>query len=129
MEKKVIKFRKSKFFLPISGLVAGLVNGLLGAGGGIIIVWSLTYALEDCDFDKKDVFANALCVMLPLSAVSCVIYAISGNLSLNGIGVYMIPAILGGIAGSLLLPRLKLSSLKRLFSALVIYSGIILIIK
>ena len=121
--------RKSKIFLPLTGFFAGIVNGLLGAGGGIIIVYALNYTLLEQLHDRRDVFANALCVMLPISVVSCIFYAASGNLSVSGIGVYSIPAILGGILGALLLSKLKLNALKRLFSALVIYSGIMLLIK
>jgi uncharacterized membrane protein YfcA len=120
---------KSNFFLPLMGFISGITNGLLGAGGGIIIVYALNYMLGEQIQDRRDVFANALCVMLPISVVSCIFYATSGNLSISGIGVYSIPAILGGILGALLLSKLKLNALKRLFAGLVIYSGIMLLIK
>lgn len=111
------------------GFAAGVANGLLGAGGGIVIVYALNHALGDELSDRRDIFANALCVMLPVAAVSCIIYAISGNLSVSGIGAYAIPAILGGAAGGFMLGRINLNFLKKLFAALVIYSGITLIIK
>ena len=120
---------KNKFFLPVTGFLSGLANGLLGAGGGIIVIYALSHALKDTDTDKKDIFANALCVMLPISAVSCISYAISGNLVISGLGLYAVPAILGGIAGGFLLHRIKTSALKKLFAALVIYSGLMLVIK
>ncbi len=120
---------KNKFFIPLIGFLAGISNGLMGAGGGIIIVYGMNYALRNSICDKKDVFANALCVMLPVSAVSCICYAIKGNLPINGLGLYSIPAILGGIAGGILLGKIKTGALKKLFAAIVIYSGIILIIR
>ena len=120
---------KSRTFLPIMGFFAGLANGLLGAGGGIIAVYALSYSLGDEIADRRDVFANALCIMLPISAVSCVSYAIAGNLTVSGIGVYAIPAVLGGIVGGILLGKIKFTALRKLFAALVIYSGIALIIK
>lgn len=120
---------KNNFFLPVTGFLSGLANGLLGAGGGIIVIYALSYALKDTDTDKKDIFANALCVMLPISAVSCISYALSGNLVISGLGLYAVPAILGGIAGGFLLHRIKTSALKKLFAALVIYSGLMLVIK
>ncbi|MBE6531794.1 MAG: hypothetical protein E7679_06910 [Ruminococcaceae bacterium] len=118
-----------KFFLPLMGFAAGIANGLLGAGGGIIIVYALDHALSDRLSDRRDVFANALCVMLPVSAVSCISYAVSGNLSAGGVGVYAIPAILGGAVGGFILGKINLGFLKKLFAALVIYSGVMLIIK
>ena len=120
---------KSKIFLPIMGFLSGIVNGLLGAGGGILIIYALNYSLGEQISDKRDVFANALCVMLPISVISCISYAIAGNLSGSGIGIYSIPAILGGIAGAILLGKIKLGALKKLFAALVIYSGVMLMIK
>ena len=93
------------------------------------MVYALSYSLGEEIKDGRDVFANALCVMLPISAVSCVSYAIAGNLTVSGIGVYAIPAIIGGIVGGILLGKIRLTALRKLFAALVIYSGIVLIIK
>ena len=120
---------KDKFFLPVMGFLSGLANGLLGAGGGIIIVYAMRHELRKSDCDTRDIFANALCVMLPISALSCILYAKSGNLSVSGLGVYILPAIFGGLAGGILLGKIKTSFLKKLFAALVIYSGITLMIK
>ena len=116
-------------FIILFGFFAGGVNGLLGAGGGILIVYALNYALKNTEYDSRDVFANALCVMLPVSAVSCVRYAFAGNLSTEGFAVYAIPAIAGGVLGGFLLSKLNTRFLKKLFAALVIWSGVLLIIK
>jgi uncharacterized membrane protein YfcA len=120
---------KKGYYLLLSGVLAGIVNGLLGAGGGIIVVYALGIVLGDELCDVRDVFSNALCVMLPISAVSCVGYALMGELSTDGIGVFIIPAIIGGAAGGLLLGRVNTTFLKKLFAAIVIYSGIMLIVK
>ncbi len=121
--------RRRVVYLATAGLCAGFVNGLLGAGGGIVIVFALAAILREGITDRRDLFANALCVMLPISAVSCVRYALAGNLSTDGFGVYALPAIAGGVIGGILLGRLRASVLKKLFGALVIYSGILLIIR
>ena len=123
------KASKNKFIIPLIGFLAGVSNGLMGAGGGIILVLGINYALGECVSDKKDIFANALCVMLPVSAVSCICYAIRGSLKINGLALYAVPAVLGGIAGGLILGKIKTERLKKLFAALVIYSGIILVIR
>ena len=41
------KLCKSKYFLIFAGILCGLINGVLGAGGGIIAVWTLRMALGD----------------------------------------------------------------------------------
>ena len=120
---------KSKYFLMLAGVAVGLTNGLLGAGGGIIAVWSLRAALGEAITDERDVLANALCITLPISALSCLSYALNGNLKINGIGLYVIPAILGGTLGGVLLGKLRAKSVRRLFSTLVVVSGILLIIR
>ena len=57
------------------GFFAGLLNGLLGAGGGIILVRGAEKVLGREYHDGRDIFANVLCVMLPLSDVSAIILA------------------------------------------------------
>ena len=111
------------------GFLAGMVNGLLGAGGGILIVYAMAYALRGEECDARDFYANALCVMLPISALSCVRYAMRGHLPTESMARYAIPALLGGFVGGFLLGKIKVGALKKLFAVLVIYSGIILIIR
>ena len=125
------KINSSVLFLALGGLAAGFINGMLGAGGGIIIVYLLSFLLKrsDLSLDSRDVFANALCVMLPVSVLSCAIYFFKGSTKLSGFGSFIIPAVLGGIAGGFLLDRIKVGALKKLFALLVIVSGALLIVK
>ncbi|MBE6546822.1 MAG: hypothetical protein E7668_05230 [Ruminococcaceae bacterium] len=117
------------FLLALAGLLAGFANGLLGAGGGIVIVLALARLLEGSELEGRDLYANALCIMLPISAVSCLRYALAGNLTTEGFGVYALPAIVGGLLGGVLLSKLKAPLLKKLFGTLVIWSGILLILR
>lgn len=115
--------------LLLAGLLAGFLNGLLGSGGGIIIVFALSKVLSDTVTGKNGAFATALCVMLPISVLSCAIYAFRGHMSLDGFGIFIIPAVVGGALGGLLLGKLRSDLLKTLFSALIAVSGIILIMR
>ena len=124
-----MKFFKSPFLLlTLGGAVAGFINGLLGAGGGIIIVFILS-KLKKADAEPRDIFANALCVMLPVSAVSCIIYALRSEISFEGFPPLIIPAVAGGITGGLLLCKINTGALKKLFALIVVISGVILIFK
>lgn len=129
MKSKTLQKRSTLPFLIGTGLVSGVLNGLLGAGGGIPIVFALAYLLGDSLEDPRDLYANALCVMLPISAISCVRYAMAGRLVTDGFGVYAIPAIAGGLLGGFLLGRLNATLVKKLFGALIIYSGVLLMIR
>lgn len=115
--------------LLFTGLAAGFVNGLLGAGGGIIIVFALSRILPEMADDKNGAFAAALCVMLPISVLSCAVYASRGSMSAEGFGIFILPALIGGAVGGILLGRIYSVFLKKLFSALVAVSGIILIVR
>ncbi len=106
------------------GLISGLINGLLGAGGGILIIKYLPSLLPSDEYDTRDIFAACLCVILPLSAVSLIIYATRGRGEPFAFMPYLLPALLGGFGGALLLERLDTRLLKLIFSALVVWSGI-----
>ncbi len=123
------KTAKNISLISLGGFLAGFANGLLGAGGGIIIVFVLSKALRSQSPHPRDIFANALCVMFPLSIVSTIIYALRGTINLDGFFPYLIPAAVGGIAGGLLLGRINENVLKKIFSAIMIFSGIMLVLK
>ena len=89
-------FKSSALLIAIGGFVAGFVNGLLGAGGGIIIVFVLSGLIKE-DVSARDIFANALCITLPVSFLSSAIYISNGNTNFNGFLPFVIPAITGGL--------------------------------
>ena len=57
--------------LALAGGAVGLVNVLIGAGGGILAV----PVLKRTGLDQKQAQANAVAVILPLTALSFIIYA------------------------------------------------------
>lgn len=127
---KIFSKDNSKWWLlALFGLLAGTVNGLLGAGGGIVIIFALNKVLGEKALDKNGAFATALCIMLPISLLSVIIYSSRGHVSMEGFGVFIIPALLGGAVGGILLGRLKTTFVKKLFAGLIIVSGIMLIVR
>ena len=115
--------------LILIGLAAGFTNGLLGAGGGTVVVFGIARVLKDRMKDGNDVFATALCVMLPVSAVSCLFYLSGGHVSTEGFGAFALPAIVGGAVGGFLLGKIRSDYIKKLFASLVVISGILLIMR
>lgn len=119
--------------LSLGGIAAGFFNGLLGAGGGIILVLTFSSQISNDEEGARSVFANALCVMLPLSLVTLLNYAkrdvfspdFSGELD----AVLSLGAIVGGVLGGVLLGRGKSKGLARLFAALTLISGILMIMR
>ena len=110
------------------GLGAGLLNGLLGAGGGIVIVAGLSRIFRGRGIDPRSVFASAIAVMLPLSALSVIQYFARGHLEEARVGLLLLPAVAGGAAGAFLLRVLTPGVLARIFAFVVLLSGILLIV-
>ncbi len=123
------KTAKNALVLASSALLAGLVNGLLGAGGGIVAVWGLTAVLSGHITDRRDAFANTLLVMLPLSAVSLISYALRGQLTGVNTSALLLPAIAGGFGGALILDHINVKFLKIIFAVIVVYSGFTMLLK
>ena len=116
------------FALLLIGLGAGFINGLLGAGGGILIVLGLNRLIGKGLRDKRSVFASAIAVILPLSALSAVQYFKQGSLDGVMISWLILPAVVGGALGGFLLRRLSPKFRSRLFAAVVLISGIVLVV-
>ena len=110
------------------GLCAGFLNGLLGAGGGILIVFGLRKLLKGHLKDPRAIYPTAIAVMLPLSLLSAWQYARAGSLELSHLCWLILPAIAGGAIGALRLRRLSVKALSRIFAAVVFISGLVLVL-
>lgn len=115
--------------LALCGLGAGIINGLLGAGGGIILVLALSLLCKHALPDKRDLYANALVVTLTLTVISTILYIRNGNAPPADLSRFVLPAAIGGLAGGLLLGRISSDTLGRIFAFLLVVSGIIMILR
>lgn len=79
----------------VSGTGLGAINGLFGGGGGMIAVPLLSGAFG---YGKKQAHATAILVILPVCAVSAVLYIVNGYARADVI----IPATIGNVVGGLL---------------------------
>ncbi len=128
MSNKLLKkrsFHNSKFFLvilAISALLGGVVNGFLGTGGGIVLMLVLGLMPAEDDNSVRDRFATVIAVILPLSVISAISYG--DKLNFSAASPYILPGILGGIAGGFLLDKISVKIVKRLFALMVIWAGI-----
>lgn len=120
-----------KNYIPLSiGAISGIINGLLGAGGGIIITYYLAHLLSEDQKSENGVFANAVATMLPISIVSLVLYTSKGYIKIDNSLISLLPsAIIGGGLGAFLLTKLKLKIVKLIFTILITMSGFFMILK
>ena len=85
-----------KFMFFTIGLVAGLVNGILGTGGGTIVVPSI----ELLGVDTKKSHSTAIAIILPITAVSAFFYFRQGNIDLKSTVIVSIAGLLNNCRSS-----------------------------
>ncbi|MBE6598813.1 MAG: hypothetical protein E7638_05175 [Ruminococcaceae bacterium] len=120
---------KTWLFFAVSltmGMAAGFLNGLTGTGAGIIFL--LLFRLTGGEI-SKDTFAFSMSCVIPLSAFSLFTYRPPEPFSFATFAVTLLTGAVGGVAGAFLQQKLKIGILKKVFAALVIYSGINMILK
>ena len=121
-----MKFLKSKGFLTAgAGLAVGLVNGLLGAGGGMIAV----PLLQKLGLDRKQAHANAVAVILPITVLSAALYLIKGYVSVSDSFIFIPGGIIGSLLGTLIMRKISPKWLKRIFGGFMIYAGVRLLLR
>lgn len=77
-----------------------------------------------CGLPEKEAHATAICVMLPLTAVSGLLYALNNAVAWEALA-FVAPALaLGGFAGAKLTGKLADKALRRIFGALMVASGL-----
>lgn len=103
------------------GLVTGLINGLFGSGGGTLLVPCLVFLM---DIEDHKAHATAIAVILPLSVISSFIYFGHSVVDLRLTLKVATGAVLGGIIGSMLLNKLPVNLLRKIFGVFMIIAAI-----
>jgi uncharacterized membrane protein YfcA len=114
-------------FIAATGAAAGFLCGMLGAGGGIVIVYALSRLFEGEESLQKLVFANSVAVLIPLAIISSASYVRGGFIDFPSLLPLVPAAIIGGIIGGFLLGKVSGNALRLIFAAVVILSGILML--
>lgn len=112
---------KPKLRYLVAGGLAGVANGFFGGGGGSVLVPVLT---RYCKLEQRQAFATSVAVILPLCALSVVIYFFRGGLDFMAALPYLVGGTVGGWAGGRWFKGMKMGWLKRGFGLLLIYGGV-----
>ncbi|MFV0319523.1 MAG: sulfite exporter TauE/SafE family protein [Microbacterium sp.] len=99
------------------GLVAGLLSGLFGVGGGTVIVPFLVLLLR---FDQRLAAGTSLAAIVPTAAVGVVSYAVHGAVAWIPALILAAGAVIGAQLGTWLLPRLSQRLLRWCFVAFLV---------
>ena len=108
-----------------AAFAAGIVNGWLGTGGGMLLVLTLSWL---CPGKSQAVLALTTACTFCFSAVSILLYALGGHMAEVDPIPILLPSLFGGILGALLLGRTSPTALRGLFAVLLILSGMRLLI-
>lgn len=110
----------------LSGAAAGLINGLLGAGGGMVLVPLL---VGWCGLEDKKAFATAISIILPLSLTSIAVFAMKESLPLGEAWPYLLGGAIGGALGGLLFKRMTANVLHKLLGVVILWGGVQLLLR
>ena len=107
--------------LILAGSAAGLVNGLFGAGGGMVLVplLSLLTSMED-----REIFSASIAVILPICLVSILATAASGTLAWRDALPYLFGSAVGGLAAGLWGHKIPVKWLHKGLGILIVWGGI-----
>lgn len=105
----------------IAGLGAGLINGTLGAAGGMVLLPCLSALAK---IPEGALFPMSVCVMLPVCLLTLVLSAQTQPLPWMDALPYLLGGCLGGIAAGLWGKRLPTKWLHRAFGLLMLWGGL-----
>lgn len=111
--------QKKRWLVWPLGLVVGGLNGLFGAGGGMVAV----PMLRGLGLESEECHATSMAVIFPLAIASGCIYLRAGQFQLSDAWPYLPGGLLGAVAGAWLLPRLGTVWLHRIFGVVILFSA------
>ena len=112
---------KQRIGIGIAGLGAGILNGLFGAGGGMVLV-PLMNALTD--LEARQLFPCSVAILFPICIVSLLFTNGWGEFSLMQALPYLIGSLFGGIGAILWGKKIPVLWLHRVLGVLISWGGI-----
>lgn len=116
---------KKNLKLALSGVAVGAVNGMFGAGGGMLTV----PLLKKSGLSQREAHANAVAVILPVSVLSAIFYVMRGSVNISDSLPFIPTGLIGAYIGTLIIKRISPAWLKRIFGGFMLYAGVRLLIK
>ena len=107
--------------IALAGFGAGAVNGLFGAGGGMVLVPLLGLLTN---ISEENVFPTSISVILPICLVSLSVTAFSSPIPWQTALPYLICSAVGGILAGMLGRRIPVLWLHRLLGIMILWGGI-----
>jgi uncharacterized membrane protein YfcA len=104
----------------LAGAAAGAINGLFGAGGGMILVPMLNAGGE---FTQEEVFSSSIVIIFPICIISLIV-SVNGSLPWSDAWPFLLGGIPGGLLAGFFGRKIPTTWLHRFLGALILYGGI-----
>jgi uncharacterized membrane protein YfcA len=105
----------------VIGLLAGLISGSFGVGGGIVIVPGLVLLLH---FTQRLSHGTSLLAIMPIAAAGVIGFGFHGSINIGYAFFLGIGSIVGAVLGTKLLSSISNVWLARFFSVLLLITAI-----
>ena len=104
--------------LVLIGLIAGLLSGIVGIGGGIIIVPALVYFVG---FSQRQAQGTSLAILLlPIGLLAVMQFYKAGYVNTKATAVIALAFVIGSYFGSRIALTVPQESLKKIFALLLL---------
>lgn len=114
--------KKGRITSAFCGVAVGAANSLFGGGGGMLAV----PLLQKTGLDEKRAHATAILVILPVSLLSFLVYALRGLYDFSVLIPTAIGVCVGGVLGAKLLSGLPVKAVNLAFAFLQLFAGLFL---
>ena len=109
-----------KILLSLIGTAAGAVNGLFGAGGGLVLVPLLG---KKVDLSEQERFPVSIAIMAPV-CITALLFSETGNTTLIQTLPYLFGSVIGGVAAGLWGRKIPTVWLHRFLGGIILWGGI-----
>lgn len=110
--------------LAIVGVVAGVLSGMFGVGGGILMVPAMVLLLG---FAQHRAHATSLAAVVPIAAVGAFVFGDASSVNVQAAAVLATGSLLGVQAGARTMSRLSAERLARAFGGFLIVVALIML--
>lgn len=113
--------KKEMCKIAVAGAMAGIVNGIFGAGGGMVLVPLL---IAFTNLEERQVFPSSIWIILPICAVSLFSQFSLSDLPYKTAFPYLLGSIPGGILAVYLGKYIPTKWLHRALGIMILYGGV-----
>lgn len=107
--------------IALAGIAAGAINGLFGAGGGMVLVPLLSKGGE---IEENSLFPSSVAVILPICIVSLVSSSFGTDLPYAEASPYLIGSALSGWIAGTIGRKIPVIWLHRILGVFILWGGI-----